>query len=92
MVKIFTIPLSGQSNVAEMKSKKMKIVNQNQHTTNVSTQEAIQNAVTNMGFAGDVVLVITNDHEDYDPIYDVYDLQQNYLFSIDTDGDVIFER
>lgn len=45
-----------------------------------------------MGFGGDVVLKITNDNTDNDPIYDVYDLQSNYLFSVDTDGDVVFER
>lgn len=70
----------------------MKIVNMHLHTTSVSTQQAIKQAVANMGFLGDVVLKITNDNSDYSPVYDVYDLQSNYLFSIDTDGDVVFER
>ncbi len=70
----------------------MKIVNKNSGAINKSTLSAIENQCNQMDFRGDVNLVHTNDNTDYDPTYDVYDLQSHYLFSIDTDGDVIYNR
>ena len=70
----------------------MKILNQNLHTVSASTQEAIEKQIVSIEFAGDVVLQIANEHENFEPIYSVCSLEGDYLFSIDTDGDVIFER
>lgn len=56
-----------------------------------STQQAIQNAAANCG-ANEIRLTWANENTDEAPIYDAYDEDGNYLFSIDTDNDVTFER
>jgi len=70
----------------------MKIVNKNSGTISASTEKAIQGWCNRNDFRGDVSLVHTNDNTDYAPTYDVYYPQADYLFSIDTDGDVIYDR
>lgn len=59
----------------------------------VSTQQAISNAAANCG-VDRVRLVWANENTDFAPCYDVYeeDSDENYLFSIDSDGDVVYDR
>lgn len=68
------------------------ISNRNNFSLNKSTVKAIEVYHAEKIGIGDVVLTHTNDNTDEAPIYDVWSLSQNYLFSIDTDCDVIFER
>lgn len=69
----------------------MKILSSFDHLVNVSTQQAIENAAANAGFE-EAHLVWTNENSDDPPVYDVYDENEYYQFSIDTDGDVTFDR
>lgn len=71
----------------------MTIQNNSDHILQVSSQQAIENAAVNAGI-DNVIAVRTNENEDSEqPIYDIYDEEaETYQFSIDTDGDVIFER
>ena len=55
-----------------------------------STQQAIQNACANADI-DNVVAVYQYSNED-NHIFDIYDEDENYQFSIDTDGDIIFEK
>lgn len=68
-----------------------RIFNNSNYTLSPSAQQAIQNACANAGI-GDVTCKHTNENTDDAPIFDVYDETETYHFSIDTDGDVIFER
>lgn len=56
-----------------------------------STQNAIEKAAACAG-AEDVHLTWTNANSDEEPVYDAYDDDDNYLFSIDTDGDVVHQK
>lgn len=56
-----------------------------------STQQAIENASASAG-NDEARISWANENTDEAPIYDVYDENDNYVFSIDTDGNVIFER
>ena len=59
---------------------------------NPSTQKAVNNAAANYGTSS-VTLVWANENTDDAPIYDVIDTEnEDYMCSIDTDGDVIFEK
>jgi len=69
-----------------------RIFNNSNYTLSPSAQQAIQNACANAGI-GDVTCKHTNENTDDAPIFDVYDEEtETYHFSIETDGDVIFER
>ena len=69
----------------------MYILNSDNFAITKETIAAIENHHTDMEMVGDVVISVSNDNTDDAPCYDVYTLNQNYLFSIDTDGDVIYE-
>ena len=70
----------------------MKILSSFDRLIAPSTQQAIENGCANAGIDS-AELRWTNENTDQSPIYDVYDLAtEEYSFSIDTDGDVIFER
>lgn len=62
-----------------------------EHLVAPSTQEAIDQACVNCG-AKKANLRWANENTDDEQIYDVYDERGVYVFSIDTDGDVIFDR
>ena len=55
-----------------------------------STQNAVRNSASNCGVSGVVATHVDQTGDNH--IFDIYDENENYLFSIDTDGDVIFER
>mgnify|MGYP003511280795 CR=1 FL=1 len=66
------------------------IKNNTQYTLSPSAQQAINNAAANCG----VDEVVTGTHpNDFNngTLFQLFDTEDNYLFSIDTDGDVIFE-
>ncbi len=70
----------------------MKISSSFDHLVNPSTQQAIENAAVNSG-AESVSLVWANENTDFAPCYDVYDAETGeYIFSIDTDGDVVYDK
>lgn len=70
----------------------MKIYNPTSKTLAPSTQLEIRKAMANAG-VDTVHAVNSAPHED-SSIFDLYadELESIYLFSIDTDGDVIFEK
>ena len=74
----------------------MKIYSPFYHLVNPSTQQEIINGAINYGGVSAVTLVWTNENTDFAPTYDVYDESapedEGYLFSIDSDGDVIYDR
>lgn len=88
IVRIFVLSIRRNA----VKTNDMKIINKNSGAVSASTVSAIEKQCKDIDFRGDVSLVHTNDNTDHDPTYDVYDLQADYLFSIDTDGDVIYDR
>jgi len=55
-----------------------------------STQIAIRNAAANVGVSESHATHVSQDCDNH--IFDIYDHNKNYLFSIDTDGDVVFDR
>ncbi len=63
----------------------VKIINNTDNTLQPSAQSKIRDAAANMGISE--VIVGGNDG-----VFDLYDQYENYLFSIDTDGDIIFEK
>jgi hypothetical protein len=69
----------------------MKILSDFDHLVHPSTQQAIERAAINFG-AESVSLVWTNENTDYAPCYDVYNEDDEYIFSIDTEDDIIYER
>jgi len=70
----------------------MKIASSFDHIISPATQQAIENGCTNAGIDSAFVRW-ANENSDHSPIYDVYDSEnEEYSFSIDTDGNVIFER
>jgi hypothetical protein len=66
------------------------ITNNTNKTFSHSAQQAIRNAAANCGVDEVTTSVNSNDGNN-DTLFDLYDTNENYLFSIDTDGDVIFE-
>jgi hypothetical protein len=69
----------------------MNISSSFDHLVQPSTQQAIENAAVNHG-AESVSLIWANENTDDGPIYDMYDENEYYIASIDTDGDVVFDR
>ena len=57
-----------------------------------SSQQAIEQACVSMEIDGDVHATKNAGDGNNDTLFDLYDDDENYLFSIDTDGDVIFDR
>ena len=70
----------------------MKIYNQTSVTFSPETQQEILKAMAHCG-ASEVCTVLANENTGAN-IFDFYadGIKSVYLFSIDTDGDVIFER
>lgn len=68
----------------------MKIYSDFDQLINPSTQQAIRNAAVNAEMQ-EANVRFRNPHGDPANLLDVYDENGNYRFSIDTDGDVIFE-
>ena len=68
----------------------MCTIQNNGPAINPSAQNAIRNAAANCGVSAVVATHV--DQTDDNHIFDIYDEEENYLFSIDTDGDVIFEK
>lgn len=67
------------------------IQNSTSHTFSPSSQNAIRNAMANCGI--DEVVTRTNKpHGEGDNIFNLFDTKGNYQFSIDIEGDVIFEN
>ncbi len=70
----------------------MKIQSNFDHVISPSTQQAIENGCANAGIDSAIV-GWANENTDDAPIYEVYDAEnEQYSFSIDTDGDVVFSR
>ncbi len=70
----------------------MKIASSFDHIISPATQQAIENGCANAGIDSASVRW-ANENSDHSPIYDVYNAEnEEYSFSIDTDGNVIFER
>ena len=69
----------------------MKILSSFEHMVLPSTQQAIENAAANCG-AEQITLKWANENCPETPIYDAYDENENLVFSVDTDKDVVFER
>jgi hypothetical protein len=72
----------------------MKIQSSFSHTVPTATQQAIQNACTNYGGIDAVTLVWVNENTDFAPCYDVFNAngEEEYLFSIDSEGNQTYER
>jgi hypothetical protein len=71
----------------------MRIQSSFDHLVQPSTQQAIENSCVNYGGIDSVRLTWVNENTNDSPVYDVYNSEDDiYLFSIDTDGDVTFER
>lgn len=72
----------------------MNISSNFEQIVNPSTQQAIENACANIGGIDSVMLTWANENSDNDPIYDVHNADGNeeYLFSIDTDADAIYNK
>jgi hypothetical protein len=70
----------------------ISIINSTEYTLSPSSQEAIRNAAANYGGL-DAVSVAKSAYDGGNAtLFNVYDESgQTYLFSIDTDGDVIFD-
>lgn len=66
------------------------IQNSTAYTFSPATQQAVRNAAANLGLDEVVVGVHPNDGNN-GTLFQIFDTDDNYLFSIDTDGDVIFE-
>lgn len=88
MVKIFTFVLS---NNEVKKMKVMRIQNSTPHTFSPASQSEIRNAMANFG-VNEVVTHTNRPHDEVDNIFNFFNTDGEYLFSIDVDGDVIFEN
>ncbi len=66
------------------------ITNNTQYTFSPSAQQAIRNAAANCGVDEVVAGIHPNDGHN-GTMFQLFDTEDNYLFSVDTDGDVIFE-
>jgi len=67
------------------------ITNNTTHLFSPSSQQEIRNAMANAGL-DEVVTRTSKPHDEVDNIFDLYDTDGNYQFSIDVEGDVIFEK
>jgi len=67
------------------------IQNNTSHTFSTASQQAIQNAMANAGL-DEVVTKTNKPHDEVDNIFNLFDTDGNYQFSIDIEGDVIFEN
>ena len=71
----------------------VSIFNPYDYTFSPTALAAIRNSIPNGIVAvHKVIAICSNPPNDDAPIFDIYDEEENYLFSIDTDGDVIFEK
>ncbi len=68
-----------------------KIINNTNVTFSPSAQQAILNAAAHTG-AEDVFAKNNYTDGDKDTLFDLCDANDNYLFSIDLDGDVICDK
>lgn len=67
------------------------IQNNTKHIFSPSSQQEIRNAMANCGL--DEVVTRTNKpHNEVDNVFNFFDTEGSYQFSIDTEGDVIFEN
>lgn len=66
----------------------MEIQNSTGYTFVPSTTQAIINAATNLGLNKVMVGIHPNDGNN-GTLFQIFDEDENYLFTIDTDGDVI---
>jgi len=74
----------------KQKSKIMVQIINNGPAMPTSTQKAIKNAAANLGVSEVHATHVSQDCDNH--IFDIYDHNENYLFSINTDGNVIFDR
>ena len=72
----------------------VSIFNPYDYTFSPTALAAIRNSIPNGIVAVHKAVAVYSNFRDNDaaPIFDIYDEEENYLFSIDTDGDVIFEK
>jgi len=68
----------------------MRIINNSDTVLSTAAQQSIRNAVAELGL-DEVIATRTNQYEEGE-IYDIYDNDDNYLFSIDSPDGVIFEK
>ena len=66
------------------------ILNETAMTLSVSEQQTIRNAAASAGV--DIVQIEFAYSNDDNPVFDVNDEEGNYLFSLDTDGDIVFNK
>lgn len=66
------------------------IINNSDTVLSVKAQQEIQNAIAEMGL-DEVYAVRTSMYEDGE-IYEIYDENDNYLFSVDSPDGVVFEK
>ena len=89
---MFQSCLSLSYQFTQIKSEIMgRIFNSTNYTFSPSAQQAIRNAMANAAI--DEVEAKTNrTHDEVDNIFNFFDMSGNYVFSIDVEGDVIFEN
>jgi phenylalanyl-tRNA synthetase beta subunit len=66
------------------------IQNNTTHIFSPASQQEIRNAMANCGL--DEVVTRTNKDDEVDNVFNFFDTEGNYQFSIDIEGDVIFEN
>jgi hypothetical protein len=67
------------------------IQNNTTHIFSPKSQQEIRNAMANCGIY-EVVTRTNKPHDEVDNIFNFFDTDDNYQFSIDIEGDVIFEN
>lgn len=70
----------------------MSILNESAYILQPSAQQAIKNACANSGTESDTVVAEFAYTNDDNPIFDIKEENGNYLFSIDTATDKIFDK
>lgn len=71
----------------------MKISNDSAYTLSQAAQQAVRNGAINAGIDANAGVIAKHIYNNDDAqIFDIYDTDENYVFSIDTDGNVIFEK
>lgn len=90
---MYICPYKRRSDIAEQKNLKLKtmttIFNEGP-AMQPSTQQAVRNAAANCG-----VTEVTAKHVDQindDHVFEIYDEDGNYLFSINTGNDIVYSR
>lgn len=68
-----------------------RIQNNTPHLFSPSSQQAIRNAMAHAG-VDEVVTKTNKPHGEIDNIFNLFDTNGNYQFSIDIEGDIIFEN